>query len=109
MQKIGKYDVIRKIGEGATSTVWLARDTFGNRDVAVKVVTQGAMKDSPSAKVTQHLFLTEASLAGKLVHPHIAEIYDGAADDEHAYIVMEYVGGGTLHRFTRVDNLLGLG
>jgi len=109
VQKIGKYDVIRKLGDGATSSVYLAHDSFAGRDVAIKVVAQSALKDSASGKVAHHLFLTEASLAGKLVHPHIVEIYDAAADAEHAYIVMEYVGGGTLQRFTRADNLLGLG
>jgi serine/threonine protein kinase len=109
LHKIGKYDVIRKIGDGATSSVYLARDTFANRDVAIKLVTPTALKDAASAKVTHHLFLTEASLAGKLVHPHIVEIYDAAVDEDYAYIVMEYVGGGTLQRFTRADNLLSLG
>jgi serine/threonine protein kinase len=107
--RIGKYDLLRKLGEGATSSVYLGHDSFANRDVAIKLVTPDALKDSSSAKVTQHLFLTEASLAGKLVHPHIVEIYDAAVNDDHAYIVMEYVDGGTLQRFTRVDNLLGLG
>ena len=107
--KIGKYDIQRKIGDGATSSVYLGYDSFANRDVAIKVVTQAALKDAASAKVTQHLFLTEASLAGKLVHPHIVEIYDAAADEDYSYIVMEYVDGGTLQRFTRADNLLALG
>ena len=107
--RIGKYDVIRKIGDGATSSVWLARDTFANREVAIKLVTAASHKDAASAKVAHHLFLTEASLAGRLVHPHIVEIYDAAVDDNYAYIVMEFVGGGTLQRFTRPDNLLNLG
>ena len=109
LQKIGKYDLLRKLGDGATSSVYLGHDSFAERDVAIKVVTQAALKDAATAKVTQHLFLTEASLAGKLLHPHIVEIYDAAADAEHAYIVMEYVDGGTLQRFTRFDNLLALG
>jgi serine/threonine protein kinase len=108
-QKIGKYDVLRKLGEGATSSVYLGHDNFANRDVAIKVVTQSALKDAASANLTHHLFLTEASLAGKLMHPHIVEIYDAVADADHAYIVMEFVDGGTLQRFTRADNLLGLG
>src|SRR5688572_9894866 len=107
--RIGKYDLLRKLGEGATSTVYLGHDSFANRDVAIKLVTQAALKDASSAKVTHNLFLTEASLAGKLVHPHIVEIYDAAVNEEHAYIVMEFVDGGTLQRFTRADNLLGLG
>jgi len=109
LTKVGKYDVLGTLGEGATSTVYLCRDSFANRDVAVKVVAQSALKDLGSGKLMQRLFTTEASLAGQLDHPHIVQIYDAAADDEHAYIVMEYVEGGTLQRFTRPDNLLGIG
>lgn len=108
-KKIGKYEIVKKLGEGATSNVYLARDPFNNRDVAIKVVAQDALKDQARGKLMHHLFLTEASLAGKLVHPHIVEIYDAVADEDNAYIVMEYVGGGTLHRFARADNLLALG
>jgi serine/threonine protein kinase len=42
--RIGKYDITRKIGEGATSSVWLGRDTFANRDVAIKLVAQAALR-----------------------------------------------------------------
>ena len=38
MDKIGKYQVIRKLGEGATSAVYLCQDPFNNRQVAVKKV-----------------------------------------------------------------------
>ena len=107
--KIGKYEVIRKLGDGATSSVYLARDPFANREVAIKLVSQDAFRDSPRGDVMHRLFLNEASLAGKLVHPHIVEIFDAVADEDNAYIVMEYVAGGTLQRFTRPDNLLELG
>ena len=108
MEKIGKYEVIRKLGEGATSSVFLARDPFGEREVAIKKVDPGTFKES-GGNVMHRLFLNEASLAGKLVHPHIVEIYDAVADEDDAYLVMEYVEGGTLQRFTRGDNLLALG
>jgi len=104
--KIGKYEIIRKLGDGATSTVYLARDPFANRNVAVKLVSQAALRDS--GKLMHQLFLNEASLAGKLVHPHIVEIYDAVADEESAYIVMEYVEGDTLQHYTRADNLLAV-
>ncbi len=109
VNKIGKYEVVRKLGDGATSTVFLARDAFNDRDVAVKLVSQVALKDENRGQLMHRLFLTEASLAGKLIHPHIVEIYDAVADEDNAYIVMEYVPGGTLQRFTRADNLLALG
>lgn len=108
-QKIGKYEVVSKLGEGATSVVYLARDNFNSREVAIKLVSQSALQDESRGKLMQNLFLTEASLAGKLNHPHIVQIYDAVSDDENTYIVMEYVAGGTLQRFTRVDNLLALG
>ncbi len=109
VNKIGKYEVVRKLGDGATSTVFLARDAFNDREVAVKLVSQTALKDENRGQLMHRLFLTEASLAGKLNHPHIVEIYDAVADEDNAYIVMEYVPGGTLQRFTRADNLLALG
>jgi serine/threonine protein kinase len=109
IDKIGKYEVVKKLGEGATSTVYLGRDPFASREVAIKLVSREAFKDAPNGHVMHRLFLNEASLAGKLVHPHIAEIYDAVADEDNAYIVMEYVPGGTLQRFARPDNLLELG
>ncbi|MBI4205332.1 MAG: protein kinase [Betaproteobacteria bacterium] len=109
MHKIGKYEIIKKLGDGATSSVYLGRDPFANREVAIKLVSHDAFKDSPGGQVMHRLFLNEASLAGKLVHPHIVEIYDAVADEDNAYIVMEYVSGGTLQRFARADNLLELG
>jgi len=56
----------------------------------------------------RHLLLNEASLAGKLQHPHIAQIYDAVVDADSGYIVMEYVSGGTLERYSRPDGLLPL-
>jgi serine/threonine protein kinase len=109
VNKIGKYEVVRKLGDGATSTVFLARDAFNDREVAIKLVSQTALKDENRGQLMHRLFLTEASLAGRLSHPHIVEIYDAVADEDNAYIVMEYVSGGTLQRFTRADNLLALG
>lgn len=108
-KRIGKYEVVRVLGEGATSTVYLCRDNYANRDVAVKVVAQRALENLGNNKVALHLFTTEASLAGQLHHPHIVQILDAAVDDNNAYIVMEYVEGGTLARFTRPDNLLDIG
>ena len=56
--KIGKYDVIRKLGDGATSTVYLANDEFNCRDVAIKLVSQSALKDDTRGQLMHHLFMT---------------------------------------------------
>jgi len=99
MDKIGKYELIKKLGEGATSEVFLCHDPFNDRDVALKLVVEERIRDSESGKLAKRLFITEASLAGKLIHPHIVQIYDAVVDDKMSYIVMEYVPGGTLERF----------
>ncbi len=106
MRKIGKYEVIKELGKGATSVVYLAKDPFANRDVAIKLVQPEMLDNKEYGKRFRKLFLAEASLAGKLSHPHIAAIYDAVADDDDSYIVMEYVNGGTLEQHTLVDNLL---
>ncbi|MBY0264924.1 MAG: protein kinase, partial [Burkholderiales bacterium] len=75
LNKIGKYEIIDKLGDGATSAVYLANDDFNKRKVAVKLVSQTALKDETRGQLMHQLFMNEASLAGKLNHPHIVEIY----------------------------------
>ena len=106
IKKIGKYEAIRELGKGATSVVYEAIDPFVNRHVAIKVVFADALGDKEHGKRYRKLFLTEASLAGKLAHPHIVNIYDAVADDDASYIVMEYVDGTTLEHHSRAEHLL---
>ncbi len=106
--KIGKYEVRSYLGEGATSKVWLGWDPFAQREVAIKVISQEVLRDKERGKLYRHLLVNEASLAGKLVHPHIVQIHDAVVDDALSYIVMEYVAGGTLEPFCTPDNLLPL-
>jgi serine/threonine protein kinase len=108
VDRLGKYEIGRKLGEGATSSVFLGYDPFARRDVAIKIFSPDVLQDEQNGRVFRHLLKTEASLAGKLVHPHIAQIYDAVVNPELSYIVMEYVGGGTLEAFCNVDNLLPL-
>ncbi|WP_300454539.1 serine/threonine-protein kinase [Accumulibacter sp.] len=106
MQKIGKYELVREIGRGATSTVYLGRDPFTQRNVAVKVASPDILKDAKRRRLYTHLFLNEAALIGKLLHPHIVQTYDAVVDDQLCYIVMEYVAGGTLETVCAADRLL---
>ena len=106
MNQIGKYPVLRKIGEGATSEVWLCKDSFNSRDVAVKVAYRDSFDDPQRGRLYERLFMTEASLAGKLQHPHICQIYDAVAEDNLHYLVMEYVDGGTLEKYCQPEALL---
>ncbi|HKU47151.1 MAG TPA: serine/threonine-protein kinase [Burkholderiales bacterium] len=106
MDQIGNYPVVRKLGEGATSEVFLCHDPFRNRDVAVKRIFPEALRDPVRGRMFRKLFFTEASLAGKLAHPHICQIFDAGMGEDSGYIVMEYVPGGTVERFCAPENLL---
>jgi eukaryotic-like serine/threonine-protein kinase len=97
---------VRKLGEGATSEVFLCQDTFRNRQVAVKRIFPESLRDPSRGRLFRKLFFTEASLAGKLDHPHIAQIYDAGIGEDSGYIVMEFVPGGTMERFCAPENLL---
>src|SRR3954466_10878238 len=107
-EHIGKYPIEREIGSGATSRVYLARDPFNERDVAVKVFLFDEQADRQTERMMHKAFLSEASLAGKLNHPHIVEIYDAVVEPDHSYLVMEYVSGTTLEAHSGVTNLLPL-
>jgi serine/threonine protein kinase len=106
LEKVGKYEIIKQLGKGATSAVYQAYDPFQRRQVAIKVVFPEALGDKEHGRRYKKLFVTEASLAGKLSHPHIVAIFDAAADEDGSYIVMEYVDGTTLEQYTKHDNLL---
>ena len=105
---IGKYRVVRKLGEGATSEVFLARDPFHDRDVAIKRVRSGMLPDSRERHFQQRFFAAEAALVGRLNHPNVVQILDAVADEDAPYLVMEYVDGVTLRRYCRADQLLPL-
>ena len=108
-ETIGKYPIIREIGSGATSRVYLARDPFADREVAIKVLLPGKGADPETERMQHKSFMTEASLAGKLNHPHIVDIYDAVIEAERSYLVMEYVPGVTLEAHSSVANLLPVG
>ncbi|MFN3416571.1 MAG: serine/threonine-protein kinase [Caldimonas sp.] len=105
---IGEYRVVRKLGEGATSEVFLCHDAFHDRDVAIKLVRPSALRDPVDGRYYSRFFAAEASLVGRLHHPHIVQLYDAVDGPDEAYLVMEYVEGTTLKSYCRADQLLPL-
>jgi len=107
-EQLGKYPILREIGSGATSRVYLARDPFADREVAIKVFLFDTHADPHSERMLHKAFVAEASLAGKLNHPHIVDILDAVVEPDHSYLVMEYVPGKTLEAHADVSTLLPL-
>ena len=87
-----RYLIKRKLGEGGMADVYLAHDSFLNREVAVKIL-RGKLSLDPVALLR---FQREANAASRLNHPNIVEIYDVGDDDGQHFIVMEYIRGKTL-------------
>ena len=98
MRQIGKFQLERVLGQGASGTVYLALDTFSGNNVALKVLDQEAVKHPEFGRKLTAQFMNEASLAGKLSHPHIASILEASVTEECVYIAIEYVPGGDLMR-----------
>jgi serine/threonine protein kinase len=107
-EHIGKYRVTSRLGEGATSEVFLARDEFRGLDVAIKRLRPGFAEDGAGDRVSAAFFAAEAGLVGRLQHPNVVKILDAVSDGPAPYLVMEYVPGVTLRRFCRADALLSL-
>lgn len=104
--QIGKYDIRKQLGKGATGTVYLAVDTFSGKEVALKVIEPEVFRDPEFGTVYRSQFLNEASLAGKLKHPHIVAILDAVVQEDSGHIAMEVVSGGDLSQHVTAETLL---
>jgi len=100
--RIGDYSIVREIGAGATSNVFLG--------IHVNTLAAAAIKQlSPQFTSPAHrqMFATEASLCGKMSHPNIVDMYGAdMGGPESPYLVMEYVNGNSLDKFDSPDTLL---
>lgn len=86
------YEILEKIGEGGTASVWKARQLSLDRLVAIKVLDPALQLD-PAALAR---FRQEAQAAARLKHASIVQVYDTGEQDGQPYLVMEYVDGHTV-------------
>ena len=103
--KIGSWEIMGVLGRGASATIYLGRELFPARDVAIKLYDHQRLS-TEDRKLFRSLFLKETLLAKRLTHPNITQVYDAATDDDRAYIVMEYAKEGSLERFCTPETLL---
>ncbi len=100
LAKVGKYEILEKVGVGGFGTVYKGRDPYIKRTVAIKT----CQSDEDELRKR---FFREAEFAGNLHHRNITTIYDfGLSDDGLPYIVQEFLTGEDLDRkIKRKDDL----
>jgi tRNA A-37 threonylcarbamoyl transferase component Bud32 len=88
---LGRFEVLRRIGSGASATVYLARDLRAQRLVVLKRL-QAEVRDDGALQAA----LRELDVARRVSHPHVIAIHDVVGLDDGALIVMEHAAGGSL-------------
>ncbi len=109
-ERIGKYKIIREIGRGATSIVYLAQNPAYPEPIALKHVSfrDKVRDDAKWNRRLLKLLRAEQAAAERLTHPNIIKIHETVIEDEQAYVVMEYFAGASLERYCAFDKLLPL-
>src|SRR5579859_1437691 len=108
-QRLGKYTLQERLGRGGMGEVWKAYDSQLRRYVAIKLL-QADLRANPDF-VSR--FTREAQFVASLHHPNIIQIHDfqltnPAESDSTAYMVMDYIEGGTLADYIRATSRKGL-
>ena len=85
------FDVIRPLGAGGMGAVWLVRDRFLDRPVALKVLLEQMVSTEQRER-----FLLEARTSARLEHPHIIDVYRADETDGTVWFTMRYVDGESL-------------
>src|SRR5262245_50742077 len=106
--RLGRYEVIEPLGQGAMGAVYKARDPVIDRLVAVKTMGGPLMSFPEHREEFLARFRQEARAAGRLSHPSIVSIHDIGLDEATStpFIVMEYVPGTSLARMLEIEPVL---
>jgi len=95
LQKLGKYEIRRELGQGAMGVVYEGFDPMIGRRVAIKTVRRDQLERSEVEEILAR-FKREAQAAGRLNHPNFVAIYEYGEDEGVAFIAMEFVEGREL-------------
>jgi hypothetical protein len=101
---IGKFEILRLLGQGAMGEVYLGRDPSIGRDVAIKTIRPALVGVDLGGDVRER-FAREAKAAGLLHHPNVVTVFEFGTDGELLYLVMEYVPGEDLAALMTRDEL----
>lgn len=97
------YQILEKIGEGASGAVYRAYQASLDRSVAIKFVTRA--DDSGRAERLER-FQREARLLAKVAHPHVLSVYDAGLCEQGPYLITEYLEGGNLRTWMKAGRPL---
>src|SRR5579859_7893757 len=89
-QQLGNYRLMRKLGKGSYSEVYLGEHIHLGSHAALKVLHTHLIEEAGQD------FLSEARLLSQLKHPHLLRVLDAGIQDDRPFFVLEYVSGGTL-------------
>ena len=106
IKTIGRYQILKQLGQGSAGAVYLGKDPYIERHVAIKVYRLPNDTGPEEIEAYKKSFFVEAQSAGRLMHPNIVTIYDADLQQDFCYITMEYIDGSTLEKFCKPDNLL---
>jgi len=106
--RIGKYEVLGVIGQGAMGVVYKARDPLMNRLVALKKLSVSALLSGEREEEFKARFIQEAHAAGNLKHPNIVTIYDVDLAEGVPFMAMEYLEGGSLAAWMKSNGAMPL-
>lgn len=101
---LGRYEIIRELGQGAMGVVYQAKDPLIDRVVAIKTINLGLAQEDKDEY--EGRFYQEAKAAGRLNHPNIVTIYDVGKSGDIAYIAMEFLQGRELRDIMNDGSLL---
>jgi len=104
IKQLGRYEVIRELGQGAMGVVYQAKDPLIDRVVAIKTINLGLAQEGKDEY--EGRFYQEAKAAGRLNHPNIVTIYDVGKSGDVAYIAMEFLQGRELRDIMNDAGLL---
>jgi serine/threonine protein kinase len=90
---VGKYELVERVGRGATSTVYRGRHLKLRFPVAVKVLDAAPLEADPGLLGR---LVSEAVHLAQINHPNVVRLWDLEEDGPDPYLVLEYVRGGTL-------------
>ena len=104
ISRLGRYEVLGELGQGAMGIVYKAKDPLIDRVVAIKTITLSLALDEKEEY--EGRFYQEAKAAGRLNHPNIVTIYDVGKSGDVAYIAMEFLQGRELRDIMNDAGLL---